>query len=328
MPSTVADVFAAAGVPPAGVVRWHTRVPQPAAGVYVVALTDDIASTGRARADAPIDRARLEYLLAVRPEVLLDGARPTAAELIDRLRRFWLADEVVLYIGLASRSVRTRVRQYYTTPLGARKPHAGGWWLKTLSVLDELSVHFAATPDFSAAEERALDAWASAVSSRSRGALHDRERLAPFANLRTASRAIKAHGVSGATGDLAGGPDEVHARPPAARRTVRPHAAKPGARPTARADGQAVSQRMTARDASAGQVRFPRAAKRLFPSERAHVDALLRGREMRGRWDPRVGRDRERSGVLAFGRGKLDGVVSADDVLMVRVRSDSRVVLD
>jgi hypothetical protein len=109
MPSTVADVFTAAGVLPAGVVRWQTAVPQPKAGVYVVSLTDDIASTGGARADAPIDRARLEHLLAVRPELLLDGARPTAAELVDRLRRFWLADEVVLYIGLASRSVRTRV---------------------------------------------------------------------------------------------------------------------------------------------------------------------------------------------------------------------------
>ena len=30
--------------------------------------------------------------------------------------------------------LRTRVRQYYTTPLGAAKPHKGGWWLKTLAV--------------------------------------------------------------------------------------------------------------------------------------------------------------------------------------------------
>jgi hypothetical protein len=85
---------------------------------------------------------------------------------------------------------------------------------------------------------------------------------------------------------------------------------------------------VTARDVSAGQVRFPRAAKTLFPCQRVQVDAVLRGREMRGRCDPRVGPDRERSGVLAFGRGKLDGVVSADDVLSVRVRSDGRVVLD
>jgi hypothetical protein len=85
---------------------------------------------------------------------------------------------------------------------------------------------------------------------------------------------------------------------------------------------------VTARDVSAGHVRFPRTAKRLFPSARAQVDAVLRGREMRARWDPRVGPDRERSGVLAFGRGKLDGVVRADDVLIVRVRGDGRVVLE
>ena len=328
MPSTVADVLAAAGVSPSGAVRWQTAVPQSEAGVYVVSLTDDIASMADARADAPIDRARLEHLLAVRPELLLDGERPTAAQLVDRLRRFWLADEVVLYIGLASQSVRTRVGQYYKTPLGARKPHAGGWWLKTLSVLDEVWVHFAATPDFSTAEESALRRWANAVSSASRGALHDRERLAPFANLRTASGAIKVHGIASATGDLAGGPEKGRPRPAATRRTPRARSPKPAARAKLRADGQAVSQRVSARDLSVGQLRFPRTAKRLFPSKRAHVDAVLRGREMRGRWDPRVGPDRERSGVLAFGRGKLDGVVTADDVLGVRLRGDGRVVLE
>lgn len=52
----------------------------------------------------------------------------------DRLATFWLPDEVVLYIGLAGASVRKRVRQYYRTPLGDKRPHAGGWWLKTLTV--------------------------------------------------------------------------------------------------------------------------------------------------------------------------------------------------
>ena len=37
---------------------------------------------------------------------------------------------------------------------------------------------------------------------------------------------------------------------------------------------------------------------------------------------------RERSGVLALGRGKLDGVVIAGDVLTVRARGDGRVVLE
>lgn len=39
MPSTVADVFAAAGLAPADVVRWGQRLPCDSPGVYAVALT-------------------------------------------------------------------------------------------------------------------------------------------------------------------------------------------------------------------------------------------------------------------------------------------------
>jgi hypothetical protein len=115
---------------------------------------------------------------------------------------FWLSDEVVLYVGLAGQPLRTRVRQYYRTPLGAKRPHAGGWWLKTLGVLDELWVHYAASPALKTAERRMLNAFAGAVSPGSRAALHDPERVAPFANLRTGEELIKRHGISGATGNL------------------------------------------------------------------------------------------------------------------------------
>lgn len=69
-----------------------------------------------------------------------------------RFRAFWPGDEVVAYIGLAGTSLRKRVGRYYRTPLGARRPHAGGWWLKTLTVLDDLWVHYAATHDGGVAE--------------------------------------------------------------------------------------------------------------------------------------------------------------------------------
>jgi hypothetical protein len=127
MPSTVADVFAAAEVTPAGEVVWGTPVPLDAPGVYVVALTDDPQSQDGVLSVAPIDGDALERLLAARPELRLDGARPRVEELAARLRAFSLP-EVVLYVGLAGTSVRKRVRQYYRTPLGARRPTraAGG----------------------------------------------------------------------------------------------------------------------------------------------------------------------------------------------------------
>ena len=73
---------------------------------------------------------------------------------------------------------------------------------------------------------------------------------------------------------------------------------------------------MTAKDLEAGQVRFPRAAKRLFPDERAYVLAVVRDRTFDSvRWDPRIGPDQERSGLLRFGKGKLDGLIVVGEVL-------------
>jgi hypothetical protein len=204
MPSTVSDVFAAADLEPAGVVRWRTPVPESAPGVYIVALTDDLDSTAAARPVAPLARAALEQLLAVRPELRMNLAQPDADDLIERLGGFWPGDEVVLYIGLAGQSLRRRVGQYYKTPLGARRPHAGGWWLKTLAVLDELWVHWAPTPDCAREEKRMLREFSRAVSPASRAALLDDQRVTPFANLRGHDDRIKEHRISGATGDLPG----------------------------------------------------------------------------------------------------------------------------
>jgi hypothetical protein len=329
MPTTVADVFAAAGLKPTGVVRWGTPVPETATGVYVVALSDDTNALTGALHDAAVALDHVEHVLAVRQELRVDGARVSPAQLTSRLAAFWLPDEVVLYIGLAGQPLRTRVRQYYTTQLGAKRPHAGGWWLKTLRCLDDLWVHYAAAPEYASAERDMLTAFASRASPASRRALHDRDRVAPFANLRTGTGLIKRHGITGGTGHLKGAtqaPTASRARP---RIATAPPAAPswPAQSPASREVGGEGSQRVTARDVAAGQVRLPRAAKRLFPAERAYLDVVVRGRELRARWDPRLGPDRERSGLLAFGRGNLTGVVDVGEVLMARVGDDGRVVL-
>ena len=331
MPSTVADGFAGAGLQAAGAVGWGTPVPLDAPGMYVVALTEDANALVGTLAEAPVDRQALERLLLARPELCVDGAPASTDVLAARLSAFWLPDEVVLYIGLAGTSVRGRVRQYYSTPLGARRPHAGGWWLKTLTVLDDLWVHWADTPVSSNAEEDMLSVFAAAVSPAARAALPDRDRVAPFANLRTAGGAIKDHGITGATGDLNVG--KAAAAPPRQSAPGRARASSPpsrmgASRAAASRSGEASSQPVTAKDVDAGRVRFPRAAKRLLPAERAYVQVLVRGAALRARWDPRTGPVRERSGVLAFGRGTLDGLVAVGDVLNVHVSGDGRVVLE
>jgi hypothetical protein len=202
MPSTVASVFAAAGIGRVGVERWGTPLPPTASGVYVVALTPELdIGAAAALASAPLSAHALEHLLMVCDDVRVDGEPATVELLAERLRDFWLAEEPVLYIGLAS-SLRSRVGAYYRTRLGARRPHAGGWWLKTLASLDELWVHYAPTPTFEDDEKLMLRAFADAVSPAARRALFDSERVMPFANLRGWADLVKRHRITGATGGL------------------------------------------------------------------------------------------------------------------------------
>jgi hypothetical protein len=325
MPSTVAELFATAGLEPHGPVPWGTPVPETAQGVYVVALTDVTTSSGGV-VTPPLDRAALGHLLQVRPELRINQTVPDAHALADRLSRFWLPDEVVLYVGLAGQPLRTRVRQYYRTPLGAKRPHAGGWWLKTLRVLDELWVYWAATAHYALAEQAMLHAFADAVSPETRRRLLNDEAVMPFANLRGWDDRVKSHRITGATGDL----PTASARSPTRtlRQNVSPNArsAHASPRPAAPPPGDTSTQRITAKDFEAGRIRVPSRTKELLPLHRRDTTVVLRGIELRARWDPRMGPP-ERSGVLAFGRGRLDGLVEADEVLAARVSANGQLEL-
>jgi hypothetical protein len=329
VPSSVSQLLGAADLEPEGVVSWGEPVPESATGVYIVALTDDVADTTSARSNPSFDSARVEHLLAVRRELRLDGTPPSAAEVSERLEAFWLPDEVLLYVGLAGQPLRTRVSQYYRTPLGARRPHAGGWWLKTLSI-EQLWVHYAATSDYEAAESAMLRAFAEAVSPKSRAALHDRERVAPFANLRDGHDLIKRHGITGATGNVRKEADSERSQPgtrtqPRSQALLSPAGQRHAPRHSA---STTMSQTITVADKAAGRIRFPRTAKRFFPSDRTQVEVAVRGWLMSARWDPRTGPDRERSGVLSFGRGNLEGLVLSGGALAVSRRTDGQLALD
>jgi hypothetical protein len=207
VPSTVSSVLAAAGLVPQGHVSWGAKVPETAPGVYVVSLTENVTATTPTADPCPISPTAITRLLRARPELRIDGKRPTKQALTERVSAFWLADETVLYIGLAGTSLRNRVAQYYRTPLGARKPHAGGWFLKLLSDIDSLHVHYAASANPSVAESSMLGAFCSAVSAASRERLFDPGRPFPFANLEWPPGTRKQHGITGATGELTLSPD-------------------------------------------------------------------------------------------------------------------------
>ena len=147
---TVRDLFGVAGLPVFGPVVWGNTVPEKRSGVYVVATV--------ANAD--------ESVSSVAP---LDLPPMVASR--------WLPRQPVLYIGQTSRSLKTRINEFYCHKYGARGPHKGGQDLKLLNNCP-LKVYWSPTECAVEAEKKMIDEFVVATN-----------RL-PFANLKFPSRSI------------------------------------------------------------------------------------------------------------------------------------------
>ena len=85
------------------------------------------------------------------------------------------------------------------------------------------------------------------------------------------------------------------------------------------------TQRITRVDLVQGRIRIPIKEKAPFPGTKARVELTIRGVTFPDvAWDPRLGPDRERSGVLYVGAG-LRQLVQADERLDVVMTRPSRI---
>lgn len=182
MTPTTMELLGQAGLQAQGPVRWGEPIPSRGPGVYVVEGPSDLWT-------APLSTPAIEAWLGRVPGIRVDGVQADARSLAMRLDAFWIHHEPVLYVGRAGTDVGSRVRAYYRTPLGNPRPHAGGQWLKALSILDDLRVWWADNDDPTEAEARLLDAFA------------DRHEVGmlPFANRQDADGVRKDHGITGST---------------------------------------------------------------------------------------------------------------------------------
>ena len=179
-----------------GSVSWGTRPPCDQPGVYVVSLHTD-PNEGHGLSEAPVSKAAVAAWIDRVESLTLDRGRPTTVALMQRLARYWLPDEAIVYIGKAT-SLRRRLGQYYATPLGDRRPHAGGHWIKTLTNLTSLTVHYAEldnVADAGAMEKAILLMFSQAVSSQTRAAHPQQALTIPFANLEIRGVGRRNHGI-------------------------------------------------------------------------------------------------------------------------------------
>jgi transcription elongation factor GreA len=170
-----------------GPLGWNGQLRSRAPGVFVVELPGG-------RPSAPIEVRAVRRWLERVPELTLDGARPTERELAQRLARFWLPDEPVLYVGRSARGVGARVAALYATPLGDARPHSGGHWLKTLAVIDELRIWWTETDAHEEYEDALLSAVAERTPAEVAASLPDQP-LLPFANLVGSTGPARRHGL-------------------------------------------------------------------------------------------------------------------------------------
>ena len=174
-----------------GPATFGTPVRSDRPGVYIIELPAPVSA-------APIDFNAVGRWIERVPTLTVDGATPTGRDLAARLHGFWVPDQTVLYIGQSGASIGSRVGAFVRTPLGDRRPYAGGYWLKTLVGLDKLRVWWAETDATEEYEDALFGAFAAAVPAATAARLHDPDVVLPFANLQTADKVRKRHGIAGA----------------------------------------------------------------------------------------------------------------------------------
>jgi transcription elongation factor GreA len=216
-----AGLIRAVGLMADGPVVWGRPVRSRTPGVYLVELPEPMP-------DYPADQTAIRGWIERVSTLLLDGSRPTPHELAARLGGFWLPDQSVVYVGASTVSLGGRLAAFYRTPLGDRRPHAGGHWLKTLRVLDSLRIWWAETDAPEEYEDALLSAFADSVAAEVAARLLDPSVVLPFANLETGTGERKAHGI---TASLIAGTDTGTPVPEAPKKRAKAAAAATGRAP-------------------------------------------------------------------------------------------------
>jgi len=201
MPISVTDLITETGLNVNGLetVRWGNKPTSSKVGIYIISTSQNPTLNDNLFASAPISNDILKFWLIKVSTLQIDGiVSPTVSQLRDRLNQFWLPDESILYIGQteSSKGIVGRVGQYYRTELGERKPHAGGHWIKTLTTLNQLFVHYFPDNTPTQTEENLLRTFVSQVSEQTLENLRDKNVPIPFANLELEKGNRKNHGIS------------------------------------------------------------------------------------------------------------------------------------
>ena len=191
MPTTVIQLFKQAGLTFHGQVKCGQLINSRACGFYVVALTDDIEKLVCMDKPNFDDNAIEQWIKVVKSggkQILIDNKVADLRSIQQRLEKFWLPDETIIYIGKAGpnkkRTIRKRVKEYYETKMGCDGKHAGGHWVNTLKNDSSLNVFYSEylELDIEEKEEQLISYFMDNVSETTKEILLDKVNCYPFAN--------------------------------------------------------------------------------------------------------------------------------------------------
>lgn len=202
MSTTVNNLIENFNLSPAKSVKWNQIPKTEDEGVYIVSLSNNPEKNNGIYSKAPISKDIIKKWIEKVDGFELDKINTfNSDKIIKRLSQFWLPDENILYIGKAPKrksntGLATRVKEYYRTDFGEKKPHAGGHWLKSLTILNKLFVYYSVCKNPGEVEEDMMRFFCKNVSETSKINLRDPHLPLPFANLQLKRGQIKKHGLS------------------------------------------------------------------------------------------------------------------------------------
>ena len=190
-PASAASLLQSLDLLADGPVLWGQPVRSRAPGIFLVEMATREQS-------ALIDITAMRTWVERVPGLQLDGHVPTPNELAARLSSFWLPGQTVLYVGRTSKSLGARTAAMFQTPLGDRRPHAGGHWLQTLQDFGALRVWWSETEAPEEYEDAVVSAIAATLTAEELAGLPEATPILPWANLETVTGERKTTGISNA----------------------------------------------------------------------------------------------------------------------------------
>ena len=191
MPTTIVSIAASLKVFVHGPVSWGSCIPSSRSGVYIIAVRSPVIG--------PVfDTNAIDDWIRTTPRLTLSGKNHSsicAQDLCAEMLKFWIPDEMIVYVGRA-KVLKRRIYQFYGTPLGARRPHKGGYWIKTLASLCSLDIYWIESQNEKVLEKDVVEFFSRNVTPAFKN--HNIFRLneyLPFANLQMPGGGNKKHKI-------------------------------------------------------------------------------------------------------------------------------------